>query len=150
MQTIFEPSAREALIGRIGTLDNNNQALWGKMNVHQMLTHCILWEEMILRNRRYKRVFIGLLLGPMLLRNELKDDRPMRKNNPTIPELRIGETIRDIESQKAKWVSLIHEYAQYKLPDFTFVHPFFGKMTREQIGYHAYKHSDHHLRQFGK
>lgn len=29
-----------------------------------------------------------------------------------------------------------------------FMHPFFGKITREQIGYLAYKHDDHHLRQF--
>ena len=114
MQTVFEPSAREALTGRIGTLDKDCQAIWGKMNVHQMLTHCILWEEMILRNRKYKRAFIGLLLGPMLLRNELKDDSPMRKNNPTIPELKITETTQDIESQKAKWVSLIDEYSEYR------------------------------------
>ncbi|WP_448634870.1 DUF1569 domain-containing protein [Pedobacter panaciterrae] len=29
-----------------------------------------------------------------------------------------------------------------------FIHDFFGKMTREQIGIFVYKHSDHHLRQF--
>jgi hypothetical protein len=28
------------------------------------------------------------------------------------------------------------------------VHPFFGRMTPEQIGYMLYKHTDHHLRQF--
>jgi hypothetical protein len=30
-----------------------------------------------------------------------------------------------------------------------FVHPFFGRMTQEETGVLAYKHSDHHLRQFG-
>jgi hypothetical protein len=30
-----------------------------------------------------------------------------------------------------------------------FIHDFFGKMTKEQIGVFAYKHTDHHLRQFG-
>jgi len=29
-----------------------------------------------------------------------------------------------------------------------FIHPFFGKLTKEQAGYMAYKHIDHHLRQF--
>jgi len=43
---------------------------------------------------------------------------------------------------------LINEYSAYSFPDYSFVHPFFGKMTKEQIGYHAYKHIDHHLRQF--
>ena len=84
----------------------------------------------------------------LILKNEVKDDRPMRQNNPTIPELRIKETNGDIESEKTKWLSLVNEYGRYSLPDNSFVHPFFGRMTREQIGYHAYKHTDHHLRQF--
>ena len=104
---------------------------------------------MILQNKKYNRVFIGLLFGKIFLKNELKDDRPMRQNNPTIPALVIKETDGDIESAKTKWVGLIKLYSHYSFPDFSFVHPFFGKMTREQIGYHAYKHADHHLRQFG-
>jgi hypothetical protein len=73
----------------------------------------------------------------------------MRQNNPTIPPLIIKETQGDVAMEKEKWLALIKEYAKYALPDNSFVHPFFGKMTREQIGLHAYKHSDHHLRQFG-
>jgi len=30
------------------------------------------------------------------------------------------------------------------------MHPFFGKMTKEQVGYLAYKHTDHHLWQFNR
>jgi hypothetical protein len=103
---------------------------------------------MILRNKKYKRVFIGLFLGKFFLKKEMRDDSPMRQNNPTIPELKIKETNGDIESEKRKWISLINEYSVYSFPDYSFVHPFFGKMTKEQIGYHAYKHTDHHLRQF--
>ena len=148
MKTIFDKSTRDELISRISTLTENSTAQWGKMNVYQMMKHCTLWEEMVLRNKKYKRVFIGRLLGKMLLRNELKDDRPMRQNNPTIPELKIKEVNGDVRSGKEKWISLINEYAGYAFPDNSFVHPFFGKMTKEQIGYHAYKHADHHLRQF--
>ena len=148
MKTVFDPSTREELINRINSLNQNCTAQWGKMNMYQMLRHCILWDEMILHNKKYKRAFMGLLLGKFMLKNELKDDRPMRPNNPTIPALRIKETNGDIESEKIKWISLIDRYSRYTYPDFSFVHPFFGEMTREQIGYHAYKHTDHHLRQF--
>jgi len=148
MKTIFDKSIRDELVIRINTLNGNSTARWGKMNVYQMLKHCALWEEMILRNKKYKRAFVGLLLGKMLLKNELKDDSPMRRNNPTIPELRVKERDGDIEFEKRKWISLIHDYSHYSFPDNSFVHPFFGKMTKEEIGYHAYKHTDHHLRQF--
>ena len=148
MKTVFEESTRTELISRISLLNESSPRQWGNMNVNQMVQHCIHWEEMVLRNKRYKRVLIGIFLGRMLLRNELKDDRPMRQNNPTIPDLRISAANGDISTSKTKWISLINEYAAYSLPDFSFVHPFFGKMTRNEIGYHAYKHTDHHLRQF--
>jgi hypothetical protein len=104
---------------------------------------------MILRNKTYKRVFIGRLFGRMLLKNELKDDRPMRQDNPTVPELKVQATTGDFAAEKRKRIALLNAYADYAFPDNSFIHPFFGKMTREQIGYQAYKHIDHHLRQFG-
>ncbi len=148
MKTIFDKATRDGLIARITTLNESNTAQWGKMNIYQMLTHCTLWEEMILRNKKYKRVFIGLLLGKMLLKNVIKDDSPMRRNSPTIPSLIIKETAGDIALAKEKWISLIEEYENFAEPNPAFIHPFFGKMTKEQIGYHSYKHTDHHLRQF--
>ncbi len=140
METIFQKLTRDKLIGRINALNENSTAQWGKMNVYQMLRHCTLWDEMILRNKKYKRALIGLFLGKIFLKKELRDDSPMWQNNPTIPELKIKEMNGDIGSEKRKWISLINEYSGYSFPDYSFVHPFFGKMTKEQIGYHAYKH----------
>ena len=148
MQTIFDPLTREELIKRINSLDEHHTAQWGKMIVYQAVQHCILWDTMILTNKKYPRAFIGLVLGKVMLRNEVKDDRPMRRNNPTISALKIKETRGDFSAAKRKWTSLIEDYAWYTHPDNSFIHPFFGPMTKEQIGYHAFKHSDHHLRQF--
>jgi hypothetical protein len=148
MKSVFDPEVQSELISRIQLVTQQSTRQWGKMNVFQMLCHCTLWEEMVLTNRKYKRVFIGLILGKMLLRNELKDSRPMRKNNPTIPDLIIIDKSGDIELEKQKWIAQINRYASYSFADRSFVHPFFGRMTKEQVGQHAYKHSDHHLRQF--
>lgn len=52
-----------------------------------------------------------------------------------------------LELQKKSWIENVQAYANYSNP--RFVHDFFGKMTDEQIGIFAYKHADHHLRQFG-
>ena len=148
MKSVLDQSTRDELIRRIGSLTEHQVSAWGNMNVYQMLRHCVLWDEMVLRNKKYRRVFIGWLLGKFMLRKELKDNSPMRKNNPSIPELIIHETNGNISAEKAKWIALINEYAHYSVSDLGFVHPFFGAMTREQVGYFAYKHSDHHLRQF--
>lgn len=146
MKTIFDKTTRDELINRINTLTDNSTAQWGKMNIYQMLKHCTLWEEMILGRVKCKRVFIGRLLGKMALKSSLKDDKPMMRNAVTSPELKVKETNGDIASEKAKWIALIEEHAHFSNPEFA--HPFFGRMTKEQVGYHTYKHTDHHLRQF--
>jgi hypothetical protein len=145
MRTIFDQTTRDELISRISMLNEQSTAQWGRMNVYQMVKHCRLWEEMILRGKRYKQVFVGRLFGRMALKTVLKDESPLRRNTPTLPELRIREN-GAVSVERAKWIALIEEYGHFS--NFDFVHPFFGRMTKEQIGYLAYKHTDHHLRQF--
>ncbi|HEY8937364.1 MAG TPA: DUF1569 domain-containing protein [Cyclobacteriaceae bacterium] len=146
MKTIFDKATREELIKRINTLNETSTAQWGEMNIYQMLKHCRLWEEMIQGRIKCKRVFIGRLIGKMALKSSLKDDKPMMRNAVTSPELKVTEISGDIASEKTKWIALLEEHAHFSNDEF--VHPFFGKMTKEQVGYHAYKHIDHHLRQF--
>jgi hypothetical protein len=146
MKSIFEKATRDELISRINSLHEKSGAQWGKMNVYQMLKHCTIWEEMIQGKKQYKRMFIGRLFGKMALNKVLKDDAPLQRSTPTIPELMIKEKNGNILNQKAEWISRIEEYANFSNDEF--VHVFFGKMTKEQIGYLVYKHIDHHLRQF--
>ncbi len=72
---------------------------------------------------------------------------PFQKNSPTSPVLKTHGKHTDLAQQKREWISRIEQYDNYTLTGF--VHPFFGPMTREQVGHLAYKHADHHLRQFG-
>ena len=114
-----------------------------------MVKHCILSEEMYLGKTTYNRLFIGRLFGRMALKSVVKNGSPMKKNEPTHPTFKITGT-GNLEDQKRIWSSLIQQYESKSEADFdTFVHPFFGKMTKEQIGVYVYKHTDHHLRQFG-
>lgn len=145
MKTVFDKTTRDELISRINTLDDNSTAQWGKMNIYQMVKHCTVWEEMTLSNKKRRRAPIGLLFGKIALRKVLKDDAPLARNTPTLPELRITEN-GDVSAEKAKWIGLIRQYEHFTSSGY--VHPFFGRMTTEQIGQLAYKHTDHHLRQF--
>jgi hypothetical protein len=145
MKTIFDEATTGELIGRVDRLREESKAQWGKMSAYQMLKHCTLWEEMISGKNKYKRMFLGPLLGKMVLNNLLKDDKPMGHNAPTVPGFSIAGS-GDFQTEKKKWIAMIKDHAVFS--NANFVHPFFGKMTREQIGYLAYKHTDHHLRQF--
>ncbi|MES1224847.1 MAG: hypothetical protein ABUT20_55675, partial [Bacteroidota bacterium] len=92
MKTIFDRSTQEEIIQRISTLNESSKAQWGKMNVYQMIKHCITAEEMFLGRTKYKRKFIGRLLGKIALKGILKDEKPMYRNSPTSPYFKIAET----------------------------------------------------------
>ena len=146
MKSIFDKATRDEVIKRIETLNENSAAQWGKMNIYQMLKHCVLCEEMYLGQKKYPRSFLGRLFGKMAIRGLLKDETPLKHNEPTSPAFKVLETNGDVAAEKAKWIGLMEQYANY--PDTGFEHWFFGKMSKEQLGQFVYKHTDHHLRQF--
>lgn len=113
-----------------------------------MLKHCTLWDEWVTGRdtTKYPRAFLGRLIGRMALKSITKDETPIQRNAISLQAFIIKETQGDVEAEKKKWIALIASYAHFSNHDF--VHTFFGKMTTEQVGYFAYKHTDHHLRQF--
>lgn len=70
----------------------------------------------------------------------------MSKNMPAGKAFTVKETVGDLASLKRIWAGQIKSYENYS--NDRFVHDFFGKMTKEQIGVFVFKHNDHHLRQF--
>ena len=148
MKTIFDTQTQHEMGQRLAQLNVGKQPLWGNMTAPQMLKHLRIWEEMIHNNKAYPRPLIGRLIGPLVMKSVLKKPE-LAKNTPTIPEMRMTGNDIDFEAEQQKLTALLSGYANYNLPDYSFIHPFFGKMTREQIGRMAYMHLDHHLRQFG-
>lgn len=146
MKSIFDHTTRASLIGRINTLNENSIAQWGKMNIYQMLKHCTVYEEMMLGKNRYNRAFLGRLFGKMALKEFTQDESPIKKNVPTLSELKVKLKHGDVAAERMKWIALLEEYPNAPCTDI--VHSFFGKLTRDQIGILVYKHTDHHLRQF--
>lgn len=118
------------------------------MNVYQMTKHCTIWDEWVLGKNSpvYKQEFLGKLFGKMALKSNTKDGKPLGKNMPAGKAFTVKDKDENLEVQKKHWMDLIAEYEHFSNEDF--IHDFFGKMTKEQIGIFAYKHTDHHLRQF--
>jgi hypothetical protein len=144
MKSIFDKATRDELINRINSLNENSKAQWGKMNVYEMLKHCTQWEEMLLGKKQHKQSFLGRLFGKIALKDMMKDE-PIKPNLPTVPSFKIRGT-GDVAAAKAEWIDLMGKHGLQENKGF--VHPFFGKLTAEQAGCMAYKHIDHHLRQF--
>lgn len=87
------------------------------------------------------------MFGRLALKNLTKDDKPFARNVPTSTEFKISDPAGDVAAERTKWIAWLEEYDHYSNPGF--IHDFFGRMSREQVGQLAYKHTDHHLRQFG-
>ncbi len=147
MKTLFDDHTTTEIIHRIDLLQENSTAQWGKMNAGQMVARCSKWDDMIFGKMQVKRILFGKLFGKMILNKVMKDEKPLRKNTPTVPDFIIRENIANFASEKLEWIKKIEAYKNFDNPNF--IHPFFGKMTKNQIGIMAYKHLDHHLRQFG-
>lgn len=148
MKTIFDTETRNELIQRIGLLTENSLPLWGKMTIYQMTKHNSIWNDWVLGKKYfvYKQDFLGKLFGGMALKSNTKDDKPIGKNMPAGKAFIVKERTGDIKNEILTWTTQINAYENFS--NDSFIHDFFGKMTKEQIGIFAYKHNDHHLRQF--
>jgi hypothetical protein len=148
MENVFDKATADAILFRLDQLQPNSKALWGKMNVAQMLSHLQAPVEVAIGEKTLKRNLIGILLGPFA-KKQLVNDLPFRKNLPTDGSY-IRKTEHVFEEEKLKLLSLFNRFVAggaaglIKSP-----HPFFGKMTEAEWSYSLWKHFDHHLRQFG-
>ncbi|HEU4718612.1 MAG TPA: DUF1569 domain-containing protein [Bacteroidia bacterium] len=148
MKTIFNASDYAGIEERINRLTPSSPALWGKMNVAQMLAHCSATVEMALGDVVLKRLFIGRIIGP-LVKKKFLGEEPFKQGNPTAREFTITDP-RDFEKEKQRLLGLmkrLHEGGEAGATKHP--HGFFGPLTPAQWGQTQWKHFDHHLRQFG-
>jgi hypothetical protein len=148
MKTIFDDDARREFIIRLNKLNAETYPLWGKMSAPQMVKHCRLWEEMIHQNQLLKGSLIGRVIGRLILKKVLQTP-DFRKNSPTVSQMIVTSKDINFADERRQLIASINSYPQYNFLDNSFIHPFFGKMTREQIGRLVYLHMNHHLNQFG-
>ncbi|TSJ43142.1 DinB family protein [Mucilaginibacter corticis] len=146
MKTLFDDKTRAEVVARINKLDEQSKAQWGKMTVYQMIKHCVKWEDMLLGKTTYKQSLLGRIVGKFALKDMMKDE-PLKHNLPTVPSFKVNGD-GNVAATKKEWLNLISEH-NGKTP-VGFIHPFFGLLTAEQAGQMAYKHIDHHLRQFNQ
>jgi len=148
MKNLFDQNASDEILGRLELLQPDSKAVWGKMNVSQMMAHCIVPIKVSLGEQEVKRTFMGLIFGKMGKRMVLKDE-PFKQGLPTDPSF-IIKYQPDFNSKKQELRSTIEKLLTTDKDAMAArSHPFFGKMTIDEWGILGYKHLDHHFRQFG-
>jgi Protein of unknown function (DUF1569) len=149
MKSMFDPPVATEVRDRLATLRPDSARVWGKMIPAQAMAHCAISLESATGQRKLKRVFIGRLIGPLVKRLALSDDKPMVRNSPTAPELVVADE-RNFDVERARVAALVDQFAAAGPAGCTTrPHAFFGSLTPDEWGALMYKHLDHHLRQFG-
>jgi len=146
MKSFFDEGTYDEILSRLNKLNKETPAVWGKMNVGQMLNHCQMPLNIILEKENYG-VKPNWLIN-LLFKKSMYSDKLWKKNLPTAKGFGIKDE-KDFETEKQAISNLINELnAQRKRNDWQ-PHPAFGAMTKNQWGKMQYKHLDHHFRQFG-
>ena len=152
MKDFFHPTLVEETKQRILQLRPESERQWGSMAVAQTLAHCTAGFKMAMGDIQAKRApFPATLLGPLIKALVFRDDKPIRRNSPSSPELLSADPTQcELERERSVLIAAIDRFASQGAACCTGNrHPFFGPLKPEQWAILMYKHVDHHLRQFG-
>jgi hypothetical protein len=81
MKNIFNESDRNELLMRVEKLSPQSKALWGTMNVAQMLAHATYGAQMPTGEIQPKSVGFPVSLIGRLLKSKILGEGPLRKNS---------------------------------------------------------------------
>ncbi len=148
MNDLFKSVTALTVKSRIEALQPDSKALWGKMNVAQMLSHLQVPLQGALGEVKLKRTLIGYLFGG-IAKKQMVNEKPFKQNLPTDPAF-IRKDDRDFYLEKSKLLDGIDKFVAVGPKGLSREpHPFFGKLSPEEWSVLMWKHIDHHLRQFG-
>ena len=147
MGSILNEADRKAITDRFRSLSASSNRRWGSMDVTEMLQHL----------RRSALMCVGELSVPSAnkrafhkfpLKHMLLYVLPFPKGAPTAPALKPVDAA-SFEEERAALLELVERIgtgvSEGNGPD----HPLFGPLSWREWGVVTYKHSDHHLKQFG-
>ncbi|HNV27505.1 MAG TPA: hypothetical protein PKJ83_00115 [Cyclobacteriaceae bacterium] len=133
-KNLLDKAVCDQLIDRVKDLTPSNTPRWGEMNPTEMLLHCNICNRQILNEGRgdekttfkqYLLRIVALYIAPNFKRGIKSEARNITKG--MIDNVHFEEQKKDFPNRNKPM---------------TLTHPAFGNIT-------AYKHMDHHLRQFG-
>jgi Protein of unknown function (DUF1569) len=147
-KNLSDKAASDTIIARVDNLTSNSKPLWGEMTASEMLRHCNLCNKQILEEKRAdkKTSFKQYLLRILALYIAPNFTKGLKSEIRHITKGKISDS--HFEEQKIEFINIIKLFPLNTRP-LTLTHPAFGNISTNEWGIAAYKHMDHHLRQFG-
>jgi hypothetical protein len=146
MKTMHAAADRRSIAERIGRLQPDSGAQWGQFTAPRMVVHLTDALRMSTGDLPVKPKRTPLRFPP--LKQLAIYLLPFPKGLPTAPEL-IVRTPSEWRTEVEALTGMLDRFGSRTANDAWPVHPVFGPMSAQAWGVLAYRHCDHHLRQFG-
>lgn len=152
MKTVADPVVLESLVARLRSLRSDSPRRWGSLTPQEMLCHLGDSAEMVLQTRPRPK---PLDARPRPIVKALGLWTPLRwphgwRTSPLLDPKADGTRPSEFASDVARAVAGLGGLASARPEALEPVHGVFGPMTLRDWQRWAYKHTDHHLRQFGR
>jgi Protein of unknown function (DUF1569) len=149
LPNIFTTEVTQSFIDRINKLSPETKALWGKMNVAQMLAHCSVTYEMIYETKHSAPKGFMKLMLKLFVKGIVVNEKAYPKSSRTAPAFVISEP-KIFETEKKRLIDYLTKTQQLGESYFDNKESLsFGKLTKTEWNNMFYKHLNHHLSQFG-
>ncbi len=146
---LFNKEDCDYYINRINKLTPQTKALWGKMNVAQMLCHCQKPFEMADGTLAATTNAVFKFFFGKSARKQALGEKDFKRSLPTFKE---AEIVDAVEFEKEKTI-LINKIKTFNELGETAIknklHSLFGEMNSTEWNILLAKHLHHHLNQFG-
>ena len=151
MRTLAKAEDLQSIQRRLEALSTQDLARWGRMDVHQMVSHLCDSMRVPLGEMTVSAAEMRPLHRTVMKWGALYVPLEWPRNVPTRPEIdqcRLNLPLNDIDSGRLAAIMLIGHLREADLEGKC--HPFFGVLTLAQWLRWGWLHADHHLRQFGR
>lgn len=147
-KNLFNQRAVEKMIKRVSQLNSNSVPKWGEMTATEMLLHCNLCNNQILNSdvedckpsfKKKLIKYLALYIVPSFPKN-------MKSAEKNITHGKIEN--EQFDKEKESFIETLKSFTGDVLIS-PMPHPAFGMLSKTEWGRAAWKHTDHHLRQFG-
>jgi hypothetical protein len=151
MKTMARPDDKAEITRRLKMVRPDSARGWGRMTAHQMVCH-LSDAFRLVTHQKAASPATGLVQSTFIKWIALYTPLPWPAGVPTRPEMdqefggtKPGDFAADLAELEALLETVTSPASDYEWP----VHPIFGRMSQAACLRWAYRHVDHHLRQFG-
>lgn len=150
MRTVGKPAVLDELTRRVRSVQLDSPRQWGKMNVQQMLSHLARSMEWVLISGGDEQPAWDGRPSRLIKFIAFRVPLPWPRGipNPNDPAS-VDVSAEELESLRLRVIEALEGMSRWEASDVAPSHPAFGPLTTWEWRRWAFKHADHHLKQFG-